>query len=534
MKIFTAGDPLKASELNGLVADINQANHNILELLMENYFASKLTPYQGLFFDGFSDTTKKSAGAGVTSGSTASGQANIVLASSAQASSFVIGEKIQIYNGTTQEVKTITNIVSATLTVDSNLANTYANGCTVTACSATIDTANKKLLMTAGVGDLKKVIYQSAGLTYNQKMAMLKLWVMRKVTAHNPLATIANGATTLTVADVTVPYANGDYIELVNTANKIRERKLISNVSTAGAGAVAYVAGYANSGGGSGWTRSYTIASGSDRLLVCFTQSTGGNLTSLQFNGVAMTKLGGITAYGENWETWYMVNPPVGTFNMVAVSPSGGNSFNYAIMNFTGVNQSDPVGAFASANHSNSATSVNFNVTGYSTNDLIVDCYGKGSYAPYTGQTSRLSFNQTIMTSTKAGAIGAVNMRWDGSPANAYGSMGMALKASTPVHTVTFAPAVIVASGFATADRIERVDVKPQVSVVGIAGNVSLVDMTFNLSQDATVDTEAYVEDEYTYVPATPEQKIKVLLEITRVDATLVPEIKRLGASLTT
>lgn len=150
MHNWTAGEEITAEKLNdvnpGASSRISQTERNILELLMENYFAGKNTPYQGLWFDGFSDLTKVASGSGSTSGITNSGQNQITLASSAQAESFTVGNGIEISDGTNEEFKVITDIISDNLIVDSNLTHSYGNGSNVKEMSATIDVVNKKLV----------------------------------------------------------------------------------------------------------------------------------------------------------------------------------------------------------------------------------------------------------------------------------------------------------------------------------------------------------------------------------------------------
>ena len=65
MHAWIAGEEITAAKLNQLNPEGNeriaQAEHNILELYLENYFANKITPYQGLMFDGFEYKNNKSS-----------------------------------------------------------------------------------------------------------------------------------------------------------------------------------------------------------------------------------------------------------------------------------------------------------------------------------------------------------------------------------------------------------------------------------------------------------------------------------------
>lgn len=59
---FNIGDEITAARLNQSDPETHNrllnAEYNILELYLENYFSGKQTPFQGLFFDGFSDQLK--------------------------------------------------------------------------------------------------------------------------------------------------------------------------------------------------------------------------------------------------------------------------------------------------------------------------------------------------------------------------------------------------------------------------------------------------------------------------------------------
>jgi len=60
------GDPIKAEDMNSQSFAIIQNQHNIFQLYLENFFASKITPFLGMFFDGFSDTSKTDIQTNVT------------------------------------------------------------------------------------------------------------------------------------------------------------------------------------------------------------------------------------------------------------------------------------------------------------------------------------------------------------------------------------------------------------------------------------------------------------------------------------
>lgn len=95
------------------------------------------------------------------------------------------------------------------------------------------------------------------------------------------------------------------------------------------------------------------------------------------------------------------------------------------------------------------------------------------------------------------------------------------------VTTLTFGA---TANGYGTTAYVERVDVKPQVSLVDQGGADSFQDMTYKKSIVDSVNSE--VEDEYEYIAGTAQEDFKVKLNLSRNDVTLGVYAKRLGASL--
>jgi len=163
---FQAGDPLPAEDVNDIVKAVVQNEVNLFELFLENFFGDKVTPVNGMFFDGFSDSTKVDTISGIevdasnrrlqfpleafgdgadgastisstvtlnnpneeiTSGA-ASGQKDVIVAAGG---SFTVGKIVLIHQtqGTGAgnfEFRKIASIASNTLTMEENLSNTYA------------------------------------------------------------------------------------------------------------------------------------------------------------------------------------------------------------------------------------------------------------------------------------------------------------------------------------------------------------------------------------------------------------------------
>src|SRR3989344_1369780 len=108
----------------------------------------------------------------------------------------------------------------------------------------------------------------------------------------------------------------------------------------------------------------HTVGSGSNRLLlvgISFWSNPEKLVNSVTYNGVSLVKSGSVWSGGTIGETvniWHLVNPPTGTFNIVAsfsgaVAPVGGAT------SWSGVNQTTPLGTFASAYNTGTLATVN-------------------------------------------------------------------------------------------------------------------------------------------------------------------------------
>ncbi len=63
-----AGEPILAADFNDVNAAVIQNQHNAFELALDNFFNNIITPVNGLFFDGMSDVSKADFGGGRTDG----------------------------------------------------------------------------------------------------------------------------------------------------------------------------------------------------------------------------------------------------------------------------------------------------------------------------------------------------------------------------------------------------------------------------------------------------------------------------------
>ncbi len=425
------------------------------------------------------------------------------------------------------------------LQMTSNLANTYGTG-SVRHTSATIEDGNKRLAMTTGIGNLKKTIYQSVSTVFTQLMAGAKCWLMRKPTLQlHPNNSIAQSATQTTVNTVSGSFINGDLIDVYVANKTVRERKTVSNVSESGGGALTlgnYASGQLIGGNSATVTFSKTVASGSNRCLVVGVINRDDNVspTGVTFNGVALTKVdenlsGGSATY--SLSIWKLDNPAVTTANVVvtfAANKSYVHADAYDFSNFRGF--STAFKAASAGNHTDNIES--------ESNGMVIEYVVHGGdpqgTTMTTGQTSRSNrFEWTAASKTSTGNSTAMGYTY-GNGGNSWRALGICVLGLNPDITLTFSPAISKVGGFTTADYVERVDVKPQISLVGASDAVNYQDLTFAKAVDVIVDGETYTEDEYSYTPAAAKESLKVKLELTRGNTGLTPYAKRLGISLNT
>ena len=148
-----------------------------------------------------------------------------------------------------------------------------------------------------------------------------------------------------------------------------------------------------------GLTWLHTVGSDSNRLLlvgISFWSNPEKIVNSVTYNGVSLVKSGSVWggSGGETVNIWYLVNPPTGTFNIIAsfsgaVAPVGGAT------SWSGVNQTTPLGAFASAFSATTTNPATVNIPS-AVGEIVQDTvsYGKQTTTDHTvgsGQTQKWS-----------------------------------------------------------------------------------------------------------------------------------------------
>lgn len=160
-------------------------------------------------------------------------------------------------------------------------------------------------------------------------------------------------------------------------------------------------------------TWSHTVASGSDRALFVEISigTTGTIANSVSYGGTALTLVGRSVTGTVPVEIWRLLNPTVGTANVV-VTLSAATSVVAGATTYNGVNQSSPVRTFYSAfgNSTNSSVTVVDSAAG----DLVIDVQSwagrpsGGTVGP--GQTLNWAQVNTSITSSSTSEPGAASV----------------------------------------------------------------------------------------------------------------------------
>src|SRR5208283_819264 len=133
-------------------------------------------------------------------------------------------------------------------------------------------------------------------------------------------------------------------------------------------------------------TFAHTTGTGTNRLMLVGVATAGQSVSSVTYNGLALSFVGGVSDTGSvkpRAEIWSLTNPPSGTFNVVVTLAASANMV-AGVTTFTGVNQTNALGTFASATGTLSAT------VSSATNGMVFDsACGTTAITPNASQTQR-------------------------------------------------------------------------------------------------------------------------------------------------
>lgn len=238
--------------------------------------------------------------------------------------------------------------------------------------------------------------------------------------------------------------------------------------------------------------------SGANRYLKVVTgtnSGSAGNISGVTFNGVALTFLdrqstSPTSPYGQT-EYWYLINPPLGTFDVVVTHANPPEVTVAKASTYSGVHQTTPHGTSAKATGATTTPTVNVSSA---SGELVVDgCINvdAGFTATGAGQTARgadATFGTNpdiaLRASDEAGA-GTVTMSYT-TASSTYGWATIAVPLK-PAGSTTFTIDEVGTIGLTgalglTGDiQIRKVFNVEQVGSIALAGTLQLTgDLTFH------------------------------------------------------
>ena len=194
-----------------------------------------------------------------------------------------------------------------------------------------------------------------------------------------------------------------------------------------------------NGGSTTSLTYSYTVGSGSNRLLVVnlIGDTSADDISSVTYAGTAMTLVGKVQAPSNNWQyLYYLLNPASGSNNVVITAGSSHYLISEAA-SWYNVKQSAQPDASTTNTAAATSTSVTTSLTTVASGSLVVQgLWSYGHLAAGAGATP-------ILTDTAFGGAGIFVS--SGSPVSPAGNVSMTTisdgTSSTGVIMASFAPA---------------------------------------------------------------------------------------------
>lgn len=196
--------------------------------------------------------------------------------------------------------------------------------------------------------------------------------------------------------------------------------------------AIAFVAVTSIDTTGNTVSLSHTISAGSDRcLVVCFgadyfsSADPAYNVYSATFNGIALTRaVENFFAIDANngvvSQIWYLLNPPVGTFNVEMTIGTSTSVFKVTALSYTGVVAAPEATALINTTIPN-PTSLSTTITTLTSNALVVNSCGgynagAGPMDPTANETERSELLDNFRSAATADQIttlaGAKTVGW--------------------------------------------------------------------------------------------------------------------------
>lgn len=213
--------------------------------------------------------------------------------------------------------------------------------------------------------------------------------------------------------------------------------------TTQDSGSGAYYNAQVWEGNSSGFSQSFDVGSGSNRILIVSVQNTGGTKPgsiSLQYGGVSMTALTSLNYSGTAWQQVFILVAPTTGSNTLALTYTGGASVDVMAWAGSGFVQSTSVDATHTA--TGSGTTFSGSITTVTNGAWIISLSGNtsgGSLTSGTNATKRAGFGRDGVCDSNAAIIpaGATTTSATCSASVSWGWVQIALApVTTPAYRV--------------------------------------------------------------------------------------------------
>ena len=194
--------------------------------------------------------------------------------------------------------------------------------------------------------------------------------------------------------------------------------------------------------GSTSFSVTHPTGTGSNRLMLVGISQKNRTVTGVTYGGIPLTLVGeDLNIITARMHIYKLVNPPSGTNNVVVTLNADPNAgIVVGVVTFSGVDQTTPLGTFASNDGTSNTASISVNST---IGEYVFDVatYRNTSMTAASGQTPRYDISSTNEiyggASIKPGAS-TVTMTWNGSASQQWAIGAIPVKPAVGIVTTTF------------------------------------------------------------------------------------------------
>lgn len=159
------------------------------------------------------------------------------------------------------------------------------------------------------------------------------------------------------------------------------------------------------------FTRSYEVVAGTAKALVVATRVDVISASGVTYGGTPLTPVG---FSATSTTLWYLVNPPVGTADVViSYSDASVRNKGMGVITLAGVDQTTPVGDAQTIDGAGEAA--NRTITTTAADSWVLDSFGieiGSSFTPGAGQTAYHSQSRSAASHREVASPGQITMSW--------------------------------------------------------------------------------------------------------------------------